>query len=155
MADRAHSTPSRRALLAAPAALIAMPSGAVPPAADACLALGLKLGQAVEAYQAGARARLPGAEMNPLWDSVQAASAAVLAAPVHSVGDVAAKLILVLDRVHWASEELEDTEPCDDAAAALRQCLLALPSLTGVRLSALADDFFDIELGKAIAGGRA
>ena len=156
MADHAHNT-SRRALLASPAAVavVATPAAAVRPPPETCLALGLKQGRVVKAYQEADWRYLPEAEKDAHFRALQAANLAVMAAPVVTVGDVQAKLMFALEQVNLARDNPEEIEPCDDAAEALRDCLFALQRITGVTLSSLGGDFFDIQIGKAIRRGHA
>lgn len=148
---------TRRALLASPAAVavVASPAAAVRRPPETCLALGLKLGQAVKAYQEIDQLRVPGGDETGNYRAMVAAELAVMAAPVITVGDVQAKLMFALERVNLAKENAEDLDPCEEAAEALRDCLFALQRITGVSLSALGGDFFDIQIGKAIQRGHA
>jgi hypothetical protein len=137
---------TRRAVLAAPIALTALPSAAVPHGGESCLARGLKLGQAVKAWRAADSSPIDWRLMDRLSDETLSATSAVLAAPVSSIGDIAAKLVVVLGSVNQAYENDDAGTPCEEAAAGLRECLIAISQLTGVSLEAFGSDFFDRRL---------
>lgn len=150
MANRAHST-GRRMLLAAPIALAAFLPPTVPAAAETCF----ELGQVVRAYQRADRSHAHPHALAQLGEEIDAASAAVLAAPVRSVADLSAKLSAALGRLNYSEEHEDNVEGGRAAAAAIRHGLAALSDLAGPCPADFGLDFFDHDTWLAAHRGRA
>jgi hypothetical protein len=127
-----------------------------------CLDLGRHFGRVVRQYQwedqrqveawkrgdSGAEHR---ARMDEMHSAMEAAQEHMLRIRPISAADILAKLVAALSRVNEAKDNIE-IEPCDEAADAIRQCLVALSAITGVTLLELAADYVDHELHVALDG---
>ena len=161
------TAPSRRAVLTAPIALAALPAAAAPvpiPNNPSCFDLRLRAAQLIRQHQAIDADSIEGdtkhhaaclARMGNLMDEVEALYVRILRTRARTVPDVVAKLLIAMERIEEAKDDIEALEPCEDAEAAVRDCILALAELTRMPLIDVAADWTDRELGLAIARGQA
>lgn len=166
------STSSRRTLLTAPIALAVLPAAAVPATAvpapipnnPSCFDLRLRAAQLIRQHQVLDAHSFAGdmkhhaaclARMGDLVGEVEALHARILRTRARTVPDVVAKLLVAMERIQEAKDNIEDLDLCEEAEAAVRDCVAALAGLTGASLIDLAADWTDHDLGLLILWGRA
>lgn len=161
------STSSRRTLLTAPIALAALPAAAVPvpiPNNPSCFDLRLRAAELIRQHRALDADSIKGdqkhhaactARMGNLVGEIGALNVRILRTRARTVPDVVAKLLIAMERIEEAKHDIEALEPCEDAEAAVRDCVFALADLTRMPLIAVAADWTDRELGLASARGQA
>jgi hypothetical protein len=167
MADRALSTTSRRALFAAPVALMPLAAAAVPvpiPNDPSCFDLRRQVAELVRQHRTLDADSIKGdrkhraacyARMGNLVDEIEALNVRILRTRARTVPDVVTKLLIAMERIDEAKDDLEALEPCEDAEVAVRDCVLALATITSMPLIDVAADWTDYEIGQAMARGQA
>ena len=164
MADRAHSTTSRRTLLAAPVLVPVMastaPSAAALPASviplpavpGACFELGRQAGRLIREYQMterdsvtmhGRSAKACSITMRELSDEIDERQERILRTRAVTALDVVAKLLVARVVIGRAKDDAADYESCLQADDAVRDCIIAITDLTGASLIELGADWMD------------